>query len=60
MFNQIVKRFYHCGETKLDNSISSSEIEIEGYLRLDRFRRGGGVVCYIKKSLAYNYKEKFG
>ena len=48
-------------ETKLDNSILSSEIEIEGYdlLRLDRSCRGGGVACYIKKSLAYNYKEKF-
>ena len=42
------------GETKLDDSISSSEIEIEGYdlLRLDRSLRGGGVACYIKKSLA--------
>ena len=49
------------GETKLDDSISSSVIEIEGYylLRFDRSRRGGGVACYIKKSLAYNYKEKF-
>ena len=49
------------GETKLDDSISSSEIEIEGYdlLRLDQSRRGSGVACYIKKSLAYSYKEKF-
>ena len=49
------------GETKLDDSISSSEIEIEGYglLRLDRSRRGGGVACYIKRSLAYNYKDNF-
>ena len=50
------------GETKLDDSISSSEIEIKGYdlLRLDQSHRGGSVACYIKKSLAYNYKEKFG
>ena len=49
------------GEIKLDDSNSSTEIEIEGYdlLRLDRSRRGGGVACYIKKSLAYNCKEKF-
>ena len=49
------------GETKFDVSISSSKIEIEGYdlLRLDRSRRGGGVACYIKKSSAYNSKEKF-
>ena len=41
-------------ETKLDNSISSSEIEIEGYdlSRLDRSRRGGGVAFYVKKKLA--------
>ena len=48
-------------EIKLDDSISSSEIEIEDYdlLRFDRSCRGGSVACYIKKSLAYNYKEKF-
>ena len=49
-------------ETKLDNSISSSEIEIEDYdlLRLDQSRREGGVVCYVKKRLAYIYKYNFG
>ena len=49
------------GETKLDDSISSSEIEIEGYdlLRLDRSRRSGGVARYIKKPLACNYKDNF-
>ena len=49
-------------ETKLDNSISSSQIEIEdcNLLRLDQSRRGGGVVCYVKKHLAYFYKYHFG
>ena len=49
------------GETKLDKSILYSEIDIEGYdlLRLDRSRRGGGVACYVKKSLAYNYRDNF-
>ena len=49
------------GETKLDDFISFSETEIEGYdlLRFDRSRRGGGVACFIKKFLACNYKEKF-
>ena len=49
------------GETKLDESILSSEIDIEGYdlLRLDLSRRGGGVACYVKKSLAYNYRDNF-
>ena len=46
-------------ETRLDNSNLSSETEIERYgiLRLDRCRRGGGVACYVKKILAYNYKH---
>ena len=37
-------------ETKLEDSISSSEIEIEGYdlLRLDRSRRGGGFVSLLR------------
>ena len=41
-------------ETKLHNFISSSEIEIQGYdlLRLDRSRRDGGLVCYIKKKIS--------
>ena len=41
--------------------ILSSEIEIEGYdlLRLDPSHRGGGVACYIKRSLAYNCKDNF-
>ena len=49
------------GETKLDKSILSSEIDIEGYalFRLDQSRRGGGVACYVKKSLAYNYRDNF-
>ena len=49
------------GKTKLDDSISSREIEIEGYdlLRLDLFRRGDGVACYIKRSLVYNFKDNF-
>ena len=38
------------GETKLDESILSSEIDIEGYdlLRLDQSIRGGGVACLLK------------
>ena len=49
------------GETKLEDFISSGEIEIGEYdlLRLDRSRRGGGFACYIKRSLAYNYKDNF-
>ena len=47
------------GETKLDDSILSSEIEGYDFLRLDRSRRGGDVPCYIKRSLAYSYKGNF-
>ena len=37
-------------ETKLDNAVLSSELEIDGYDLggLDRFRRGGGVACFVK------------
>ena len=36
-------------ESKVDNSISHSEVEIPGYciLRCDRNRNGGGVACYV-------------
>ena len=45
----------------LTTLFSSSENEIEGYdlLRLDQSHRRGGVACFIKRSLAYNYKENF-
>ena len=48
-------------ETKQDETIWSSELEVDGYdlVRLDQLRRGGGVACYIKSSIAYNYKESF-
>ena len=48
-------------ETKLDETIWSSELEVNGYdlVRLDRSRRVGGVACYIKSSVAYSYKESF-
>ena len=42
-------------ESKLDDSISNSEIKIHGYvvIRSDRNRHGGGVACYIKKELCF-------
>ena len=42
-------------ETKLDNTIMDSELNIEGYylIRSDRNRRGGSVACYIKKDRHY-------
>ena len=48
-------------ETKLGNTVLSSEIEIEGYnlVRSDRFRRGGGVACFVKNSILYNGKPNF-
>ena len=48
-------------ETKLNETILSSELEIDGYdlVRLDRSRRGGGVACYIKDLIAYKYKDRF-
>ena len=48
-------------ESKLDSTILDSEIEIKNFdlIRADRSRKGGGVACYIRKSLSYNLKEKF-
>ena len=41
-------------KTKLDNSTSSSEIEIEGYdlFRVDKSPRGGGEDCHIEKNFS--------
>ena len=48
-------------ETKLDNTVLSSELEIEGYdlVRSGRSRRGGGVACFVKNSISYNRKPNF-
>ena len=47
-------------ETKLNNSILSNEIQIEGYniLRLDRSQRGGGV-AYVKKKISVQLQRLF-
>ena len=47
-------------ETKLDETIWSSELEVDCYdlVRLDRSRRGGGA-SYIKSSTEYSYKDSF-
>ena len=42
-------------ETRLDNSISSAEVEICGYeiVRRDRNRNGGGVAIYLRNNIPY-------
>lgn len=42
-------------ETWIDNSVTDSEISIEGYhiLRKDRNRSGGGVCVYVRSNLAF-------
>ena len=49
------------GSTKLDNTVLSSELEIEGYdlARSDRSRRGGDVACFVKNCILYNRKPNF-
>ena len=49
------------GESKLDDSVLSSEIHIDNYntLRCDQNRHGGGVVCYIRNDLSYDVKSFF-
>ena len=46
-------------ESKLDDSVLSSEIQIENYdlIRSDRNRHGGGVACFIRNDLSYNAKS---
>jgi len=46
-------------ETWLDNTITDSEIEIQGYsiIRKDRDRGGGGVCMYIRNDIAFNIRN---
>ena len=46
-------------ESKLDDSVLSSEIHIESYdlVRSDRNRHGGGVAYFIRNDLSYNTKS---
>ena len=48
-------------ETKLDETILSSELEVDGYdlVQLDRSRRCDGVACYIKSRLHIVTKTGF-
>ena len=48
-------------ESELGSSISNSELDTDEYdlIRLGRSSRGGGVACYIRKSLSYNHKTSF-
>ena len=45
-------------ESKLDDSVLSSEIQIENYdsIRSDRNRHVAGVACFIRNDLSYNMK----
>ena len=42
-------------ESKLDDTISDTEVYIPGYIiiRKDRSRSGGGVALYIRENLSY-------
>ena len=48
-------------ESKLDNYILDSEIQIDNYqiLCCDRNRTGGGVACCVRNNLSHNEKEFF-
>ena len=48
-------------ETKIDDSVLNSEIDIENYevIRRDRNRHGGGVACYIRKDICFNQSNIF-
>ena len=48
-------------ESKLDSSVTNTEVNINGYsiIRNDRNRNGGGVACYIRNDLCFNIKNIF-
>lgn len=48
-------------ETQLYSSVLIREVDIVGYdiFRMDRSRKVGRLVCYIKQSLCYNYMSSF-
>ena len=48
-------------ESKLDESIPNSEININNYIliRNDRNRNGGGVACYIREDINFTQKNIF-
>ena len=48
-------------ESKLDASVLEQEINIDNYeiLCCDRNRQSGGVACYIRNDLTYNFLENF-
>ena len=48
-------------ETKVDKTVLSSQLQVDSYdlIRINRSRRGSGVACYIKTSIAYSYKGIF-
>ena len=48
-------------ESKLDESVPTSEIQIDEYdlLRCDRNKHGGEQLCYIRNNLSYNVKSYF-
>ena len=47
-------------ETWLDESVTDSEIELNGYIvhRKDRNRKGGGVCLFIRSDIAFNPKPE--
>ena len=51
--------FIDISESKLDDSVLSSEIQIENYdlIRSDRNRHSGGAVCFIRNDSSYNTKS---
>ena len=48
-------------ESKLDETVSNGEININGYnaVRSDRNRHGGGVLCYIRDDLSFSMRSGF-
>ena len=48
-------------ESKIDNTVLDSEVDIDGYsiIRCDRTRNGGGVLMYINNNVSYKERANF-
>ena len=59
--NRIKPAVLSITESKLDSSVTNSEVNINGYsiIRNDRNRNGGGVAFYVRNDLCFNIKNVF-
>ena len=54
---QLRSLLIHSNISVLDNTVNNEEVEIDGYnlIRSDRNRKRGGIACYKKSRISFNY-----